>query len=180
MRRASPIEMYVRAVACSSQPKHCGSCRDNADRGNSLGAHVFESSNSSREQNRRFPQRCNDGDGCLRYDPECQSVGGARTETAYHREVKMLRRVAAENCALYGERRSLLFNRCIERSALIQFPESCPRYHYYKGLFRLRSYTPVRDSAGRWPIARFPPVTALPDYQPLPFEPPREEPRCRT
>ena len=38
----------------------------------------------------------------------------------------------------------------------------------------------VRDSAGRWPIARFPPATALPDYQPLPFEPPREEPPCRT
>jgi hypothetical protein len=40
-------------------------------------------------------------------------------------------------------------------------------------------YMPVRDPAGRWPIARFPPATALPDYRALPFEPPREEARCR-
>ena len=54
-------------------------------------------------------------------------------------------------------------------------PNHAPATTSYAGYFWLRRYTPVRDSAGRRSIARFPPATALPDYQPLPFEPPREE-----
>jgi hypothetical protein len=68
-----------------------------------------------------------------------------------------------------------------EAAADVQYKDQIlPRYHFLGGLFRLRRYMPVRDWADRWPIARFPPATALPDCQPLPFEPPQEEPRCRT